>query len=288
MKISELFNRSRTVFSFEVFPPKKDSPVETVYNALAEMAELKPAFISVTYSAGGTGGSGESTVELASHVKNTLGVEACAHLTCLNSTADEIKTTLNVLSEHNISNILALRGDRTSDTPASTDFHFASELVRFINVQGLGFGVAGACCPEGHPESEDIVADVRHLKKKVEAGAEFLISQMFFDNEKFYDFRERLSLADINVPVAAGIMPVTNKRQFERMIMLSGASLPSKFTKTFSRFENNPEALADAGVAYAIDQIVDLIGSGVDGIHLYTMNKPALARKITENVRSLL
>jgi len=288
MKITELFGKGKTVFSFEVFPPKKDSPVETVYNALAEMAELKPAFISVTYSAGGTGGSGDLTIELASHVKNKLGIETCAHLTCLNSSSDEIKATLKSISEHNIENILALRGDRTPDTPAHTDFRFASDLIRYIAVQGLNFGVAGACCPEGHPESEDIIADVRNLKKKVDAGAELLVSQMFFDNEKFYDFRERLRLADINVPVTAGIMPVTNKRQFERMIMLSGASLPAKFTKTFSRFENNPEALADAGAAYAVDQIVDLISNGVDGIHLYTMNKPALARKITESVRSLL
>jgi methylenetetrahydrofolate reductase (NADPH) len=288
MNLSELFNKERTVFSFEVFPPKKDSPVETVYNALAEMAELKPDFISVTYSAGGTGGAKESTAELASYVKNTLGIEAAAHLTCLNSSFDEIEKMLENLSQHNIKNILALRGDRTADTPDVHDFNFASDLISFINKLNLGFGLSGACCPEGHPESEDIVADVRNLKKKVDAGAEFLVSQMFFDNSKFYEFRERLRLADIAVPVLAGIMPVTNKRQFERMIMLSGASLPAKFTKTFSRFEDRPEALADAGIAYAIDQIIDLVSNGVDGIHLYTMNKCAVARKITESVRSLL
>jgi len=288
MKISEFFKKGKTVFSFEVFPPKKDSPVETVYSALEEMAELKPAFISVTYSAGGTGGAKESTVELASYVKNKLGLETCAHLTCLNSTSGDIKEMLKSISEHNIENILALRGDRSPDAPAANEFHFASDLIRFIDVQGLGFCVSGACCPEGHPESEDIIADVRNLKKKVDAGAEFLVSQMFFDNSKFYDFKERLRIADINVPVTAGIMPVTNKRQFERMIILSGASLPAKFTKTFARFEDKPEALADAGIAYAIDQIVDLISNGVDGIHLYTMNKPAIARKITESVRSLL
>jgi len=252
------------------------------------MAELNPAFISVTYSAGGTGGAKESTIELASYVKNKLGIETCAHLTCLNSTADDIRAMLKNISEHNIENILALRGDRNPDVPAADDFRHASDLIRFIKVQGLGFGVSGACCPEGHPESEDIVADVRNLKKKVDAGADFLVSQMFFDNAKFYDFRERLGLADINVPVSAGIMPVTNKKQFERMIILSGASLPSKFTRAFSRYEDRPEALADAGIAYAIDQIVDLISNGVDGIHLYTMNKPAVARKITESVRSLL
>jgi methylenetetrahydrofolate reductase (NADPH) len=288
MKISELFKKGKTVFSFEVFPPKKDSPVETVTNALAEMAELSPAFISVTYSAGGTGGAKESTIELASYVKNTLGIETCAHLTCLNSTADDVRAILKDLEAHKIENILALRGDKVKESPAADEFHYASDLVRFINVQGLGFCVSGACCPEGHPESPDMISDVLNLKKKVDAGVDFLTSQMFFDNTKFYEFRERLRLADITVPVTAGIMPVTNKRQFERMIMLSGASLPAKFTKTFSRFEDKPEALADAGIAYAIDQIIDLIASGVDGIHLYTMNKPAVARKITESVRSLL
>ncbi|MCL2696728.1 MAG: methylenetetrahydrofolate reductase [NAD(P)H] [Oscillospiraceae bacterium] len=288
MKISELFNKGKTVFSFEVFPPKKDSPVETIYSALAEMAELNPAFISITYSAGGTGGAKESTIELASYVKNKLGIETCAHLTCLNSTAADVRAILKDLNGHNIENILALRGDKNPDVPAADEFHYASDLVRFINVQGLGFCVSGACCPEGHPESPDIIGDVRNLKKKVDAGVDFLTSQMFFDNTKFYEFRERLRLADIAVPVSAGIMPVTNKRQFERMIMLSGASLPAKFTQTFSRFEDRPEALADAGIAYAIDQIIDLISNGVDGIHLYTMNKPAVARKITESVRSLL
>lgn len=293
MKISQLFNKSKTVFSFEVFPPKKDSPVETVYNALEEMADLNPAFISVTYSAGGTGGAKESTTLLASHVKNKLGIETCAHLTCLNSTAGDIRALLKDLTGHKIENILALRGDRPaaeveSGVPLVKEFSYASDLVRFINVQGLEFCVAGACCPEGHPESEDMISDVLNLKKKVDAGADFLVSQMFFDNSKFYEFKERLRLADITVPVSAGIMPVTNKRQFERMIMLSGASLPAKFTQTFSRFEDRPEALADAGIAYAIDQIIDLISSGVDGIHLYTMNKPAVARKITESVRSLL
>jgi methylenetetrahydrofolate reductase (NADPH) len=288
MKISDLFGKGKTVFSFEVFPPKKDSPVETVYNALTEMADLKPAFISVTYSAGGTGGAKESTIELASYVKNKLGIETCAHLTCLNSTADDIRAILKDLKEHDIENILALRGDKVEGKPAADEFHYASDLVRFIQVQGLGFGVSGACCPEGHPESDDMISDVLNLKKKVDAGVDFLTSQMFFDNSKFYEFRERLRLADVTVPVSAGIMPVTNKRQFERMIMLSGASLPAKFTKTFSRFEDRPEALADAGIAYAIDQIIDLAASGVDGIHLYTMNKPSVARKITESVRSLL
>ncbi|MCL2077117.1 MAG: methylenetetrahydrofolate reductase [NAD(P)H] [Oscillospiraceae bacterium] len=288
MKLSSLFGKNKTVFSFEVFPPKKDSPVETVYNALAELAAMKPEFISVTYSAGGSGGSGEMTVELASYVKNKLGIETAAHLTCLNSDTNDVRRVLENLSEHGIENILALRGDINPDVPPHNDFSYASDLVSFINNQRFNFGVMGACCPEGHPESEDLIADVKNLKKKVDAGAEVLVSQMFFDNTKFYDFKEMLRLADINVPVSAGIMPVTNKRQFERMIILSGASLPAKFTKTFSRFEDKPEALADAGIAYAIDQIVDLISNGVDGIHLYTMNKPAVARKIMDSVRSLL
>ncbi|MCL2108586.1 MAG: methylenetetrahydrofolate reductase [NAD(P)H] [Oscillospiraceae bacterium] len=288
MKISTLFQKNKTILSFEVFPPKIDSPIESVYNSLGEMAGLEPAFISVTYSAGGTGNSGDSTIELASYVKNNLKIETAAHLTCLNSSGADIAAILAQLSEHNIENILALRGDRNADTPAVNDFSYACDLVKFIKEKSPNFAVMGACCPEGHPESADLISDIKNLKKKVEAGAEVLISQMFFDNQKFYDFREMLRLADINIPVSAGIMPVTNKRQFERMIILSGASLPAKFTKTFARFENKPEALADAGVAYAIDQIVDLIGSGVSGIHLYTMNKPAVARKIMESVRSLL
>ena len=286
MKLSSLFSKEKTVFSFEVFPPKKDSPIETVYNALGDMAELKPAFISVTYSAGGTGGSGDATLELASYVKNRLGIETAAHLTCVNSSFADISKILQSLSEQGIKNILALRGDINPDTPPVNDFKYASDLIKYIDPKS--FGIAAACCPEGHPESADLITDIKNLKKKVEAGAEVLISQMFFDNQKFYEFKEMLRLADINVPVSAGIMPVTNKRQFERMIILSGASLPAKFTKTFSRFEDKPEALADAGIAYAIDQIVDLIGSGVDGIHLYTMNKPGVARKITESVKSLL
>ncbi|MCL1822839.1 MAG: methylenetetrahydrofolate reductase [NAD(P)H] [Oscillospiraceae bacterium] len=288
MKISSLFSQNKTVLSFEVFPPKKDSPVETVYRTLDELAGLNPAFISVTYSAGGTGGAEESTINLASYVKNTLKVETAAHLTCINSGFSDIEKTLKNLSEHGIENILALRGDRNPDTPTKDDFHYASDLVSFIKKQNYNFGIAGACCPEGHPESENLIADIRNLKKKADAGAEFLVSQMFFDNTKFYDFLEKLNLADITVPVTAGIMPVTNKRQFERMIMLSGASLPSKFTRAVARFENNPEALADAGIAYAIDQIVDLMSNGAAGIHLYTMNKPVLARKITESIRSLL
>ena len=288
MKISNLFAQSKTVLSFEVFPPKKDSPVQIVYDALAELSSLNPAYISVTYSAGGTGGTKESTLELASYVKNTLGIETAAHLTCLNSSFEDMGAMLESLYGHGIENILALRGDKNPNFPAKNDFSYASDLVGFIKKQNPNFGVMGACCPEAHPESEDIVADVKNLKKKVDAGAEVLVSQMFFDNAKFYDFRERLRLADINVPVTAGIMPVTNKRQFERMILLSGASLPSKFTKTFSRYEDKPEALADAGIAYAVDQIVDLISNGVNGIHLYTMNKPLVARKITENIRSLL
>ena len=288
MKISSLFGKGKTVLSFEVFPPKKNSPVETVYYALDELAALKPAYISVTYSAGGTGGAKESTLELASYVKNTLWIETAAHLTCLNSSFSEVKAILEGLWERDIENILALRGDRNPDIPPKNDFRYSTDLVGYIKQQNHAFGVMGACCPEGHPESADIVSDIKNLKKKVDAGAEVLVSQMFFDNNKFYDFRERLRLADINVPVTAGIMPVTNKRQFERMILLSGASLPSKFTRTFSRYEDKPEALADAGIAYAVDQIVDLISNGVEGIHLYTMNKPDIAKKITESIRSML
>ena len=278
MKITSLFeNKTRTVFSFEVFPPKKSSPIETVFGKLDEICALKPDFISVTYGAGGSENRNR-TCEIASRIKNDLGVESVAHLTCVNSSKAEIDAILEEFRQHKIENILALRGDYVQGVEPKRDFLYASELVAYIREKG-GFG---------HVEAEDEIADVLNLRKKVDAGATHLISQLFFDNSAYYRFLERARIAGINVPIEAGIMPVTNKSQIERMVSLCGASLPAKSSKIMQRYESRPEALRDAGIAYAVEQIVDLIANGVDGIHLYTMNNPYIARKITEAVSSLL
>ena len=287
MKIAEIFkNKGKTVFSFEVFPPKKTSPIESVYSKLEEICIYGPDFVSVTYGAGGTG-SHSRTCEIASKVKNNFGVEAVAHLTCVNSTKQDIDENLKDLRAHGIENILALRGDYTEGVEPKNEFLYASDLCKYIKSKG-DFDIGGACYPEVHTEAKDEVEDVLNLKKKVDSGAEHLISQLFFDNSVFYRFIERTKIAGINVPIEAGIMPVTNKSQIERMVLMCGASLPAKFSKIMQKYENNPDALRDAGIAYAVEQIVDLIANGADGIHLYTMNNPYVAKKISEAVKNLL
>lgn len=286
MKITSMFQENKPVFSFEVFPPKKDSPIESVYSRLEEICALNPDFISVTYGAGGTGGHSR-TCEIASKIQNSFGITAMAHLTCVNSTRGMIDDTLRDFRENGIENILALRGDRIPGVEPQKDFVYASELCAYIRGKG-DFDLGGACYPEVHLEASDAAEDVLNLRKKCDAGATHLISQLFFDNQVFYRFLERAKIAGVNVPIEAGIMPVTNKAQIERMVSLCGASLPAKFAKVMQRYESRPEALRDAGIAYAVEQIVDLIANGVSGIHLYTMNNPYVARKITEAVRSLL
>ena len=286
MQLATLFEQKKTVLSFEVFPPKKTSSIETIYATLDDLKDLKPDFISVTYGAGGNAGD-TATCEIASAIKNKYKIEPLAHLTCVNYTKSEIEQILDRLEQNGISNILALRGDLNPGVAPKDEFRYASELVAFIKQRG-GFHVSGACYPEGHLESENMVTDILNLKKKVDAGAEHLISQLFFDNHYFYTFHEKARIAGINVPIEAGIMPVINKAQIERMVTLCGASLPSKFAKMLQRFENSPEALRDAGIAYAVDQIVDLISQGVDGIHLYTMNNSYIARKISESIGGLI
>ena len=286
MKIHSLFGKGKAVFSFEVFPPKKDSPIESVYGKLEEICALKPDFISVTYGAGGSGAHSR-TCEIASKIKHDFHVESVAHLTCVNSTREMIGETLDDFKAHGIENILALRGDYVEGVEPQKDFRYASELCAYIRAHG-DFDVSGACYPEVHVDAENEVEDVLNLKKKVDAGATHLISQLFFNNAFFYRFLERTKIAGINVPIEAGIMPVTNKKQIERMVSLCGASLPPKFAKMMQKYENKPEALRDAGIAYAVEQIVDLLANGVDGIHLYTMNNPTVAEKITRAVETLL
>lgn len=285
MRIADKFRKGKAVFSFEVFPPKKTSPIDTVFNALEQMKNLKPDYFSVTYGAGGS--NPENTLEIASKIKNEYGVEALAHLTCINSTKSDIDNVLEGLKAHNIDNILALRGDLVPDVAPKTDFKFANELCSYIKQKG-GFNLAGACYPEVHIDASNQVEDILNLKKKVEAGADFLITQLFFDNSVFYRFLEHTKIAGIDIPIEAGIMPVTNKKQIERMVSMCGVSLPSKFAKIMQKYENNPEALRDAGIAYSIEQIVDLLANDVDGIHLYTMNNPFVATKIKEAVDNLL
>ena len=285
MRIKELFDKG-TVFSFEVFPPKKTSSIDTVYKTLEELKGLKPDFISVTFGAGGSENSGLS-IDIAKKIKDDLGIESAVHLPCINYTKAEIEGILEQFKAQGIENILALRGDIVPGEQIKHDFRYASDLVKFIRKHG-DFDIAGACYPEGHMETEDLVTDVLNLKKKVDAGAQHLISQLFFDNSLFYSFIERTKIAGIKVPIEAGIMPVTNKTQIERMVAMCGASLPPKFTKMIQKYEHNPEALRDAGIAYAIDQIVDLVSNGVDGIHLYTMNNAYVATKITNAVENII
>ena len=284
MKVKELFG-DKTVFSFEIFPPKKTSSVEVIYRTLEELKDLSPDFISVTFSAGGSG-NGQYACEIASKVKE-YGITPMIHLPCINYTKEEIAATLDEIKSRGIENILALRGDKNPDIPPKTDFRYASDLITYLKTQG-DFDIAGACYPECHPEAESLVEDIRNLKTKVEAGADHLITQLFFDNETFYEFREKAAIAGINVPIEAGIMPVVNKNQIERMVTTCGASLPRKFVKMMQKYEDNPEALRDAGIAYAVNQIVYLVADGVDGIHLYTMNNPYVARKISEAVSGII
>lgn len=278
--------QNKQLFSFEIFPPKKSSNIDSIYSTLEELKDLHPDFISVTYGAGGREAGNSKTCEIATIIKDKYNITPVAHLTCVNSTIAEVDAELNNLKQNGIKNILALRGDIVPDIPRKTDFKYASELVSYIKEHG-DFHVFGACYPEVHGDCKDMITDISNLKKKVNAGADHLLSQLFFDNSKFYDFLEKTKIAGINVPIEAGIMPVTNKNQIERMVTMCGVSLPPKFVKVLQRYGDSPEALRDAGIAYAVDQIVDLISNGVDGIHLYTMNNPYIAKKITEAVKNL-
>lgn len=286
MKLSELF-KQKTVFSLEVFPPKRTAAVASVYAALRELGKLHPDFISVTYGAGGSENS-RATFEIAVAVKRLYLTESVAHLPCIGLKTAEVESLLDTLKTLGIENVLALRGDPPKDGAfVKGDFEHASDLIRFIKKRG-DFDIAAACHPEGHFEAPSPEKDVENLKIKVDAGTDHLISQLFFDNNYFYRFLERCRHAGITVPIEAGIMPVVNGRQIRRMTSLCGASLPPKFLAAMERFENNPEAMRDAGIAYAVDQIADLTAHGVDGIHLYTMNTPYVATKIYESVHYLM
>ena len=279
----------KTIFSFEVFPPKKDMPIDTIFSTLDELKGLNPDFISVTFGAGGSANSGNS-IAIAKRIKEVCKVEPVIHMPCINMSKEDATKVLEQFDSAGIDNILALRGDKIPGVESYGDFKYASDLISFIKSYENGtkkFNIIGACYPELHPESKSVYDDIDFLKLKVDAGATHLLSQLFFDNSQFYRFLERCQIKGINVPIEAGIMPVTNKKSVERMVSMTNAKLPKKFTDMMERYENCPEAIRDAGIAYAIDQIVDLITHGVQGIHLYTMNNPLVARRIYEATRSL-
>lgn len=286
MKIPELFKNGRTVLSFEVFPPKRDSNVSVVYNTLEELGDLHPDFISVTYGAGGSA-AGASTTELVKYIKERCKTESIAHLTCVNSTRSDIDEKIKELEAAGIENVLALRGDINPNLPPKNEFLHASDLIEYMKPRS-NFSFSGGCYPEVHIEAANMVDDIRNLKKKVDAGASHLISQLFFDNSAFLSFLEKARIAGIEVPIEAGIMPCVNAKSIQRMVTMCGASLPIKFTKMINRYGDNPEAMRDAGIAYAVDQIIDLAAQGVDGIHLYTMNNAYVARKISESVEKVI
>lgn len=286
MKIRELFGKGRVVFSCEVFPPKKTAPVDSIFRTLDGLRAVKPDFISVTFGAGGSDTVNQSTHEIASLVENQYQTTAMAHLTCVGAGREDVDRLLLQLKADGVENVLALRGDVNPAFPPKTDFAHASDLIAYIRSHS-DLGVSAACYPEGHPESPDPVSDIRHLKEKVDAGAEHLVSQLFFDNEDFFRFLERCRIAGINVPIEAGIMPVLSARSIQRMVSLCGASLPRKLTRILARYGEHPQAMREAGIAYAMDQISDLIAGGVEGIHLYTMNDPEVSRQIAGGVEAI-
>lgn len=286
MKISEIHKEKGKSLSFEIFPPKKDSELKNIDETLAVLCELKPDFISVTFGAGGSSNCNR-TIELAKKIKREYHVEPVVHLTCLHYNKAEINEFAKILTAEGIQNILALRGDKNPNIQEKEDFEHASDLIRFLKPQ-TDFCFLGACYPECHPESGNRILEMKYLKEKVDAGAEVLLSQLFFDNEQFFRFHENCRIADINVPIIPGIMPVINASQIKRMVTMCGATFPERFQKIICKYETNKEALFDAGMSYALSQIIDLLVSDIDGIHLYTMNNPFVARRICEGIRNII
>lgn len=284
MRLADLFKSKKAVLSFEVFPPKAQSGMEGINATLASLGDLAPDYVSVTYSAGGSRNA--HTAEVARKVR-ALGMEPLAHITCVNSTAEEVKNALSELADAGVENVLALRGDRVEGATAG-EFSYASDLIRFIREQGFSFDISAACYPEGHPECDSLRDDITNLKRKVDLGVTHLNTQLFFDNDDFFRFMDMVRLAGINVPVQAGVMPLVKASQFGGIVKMTAAKIPSKISRMYARFADDPESLTEAGIAYATDQIIDLLSGGVDGIHLYIMNNAYVARRITENIRPFL
>lgn len=287
MKIIQRLKEDKVNISFEIFPPKTDVGIQSVLDTGRQIAELNPAFISVTYGAGG--GTSKNTVEIASHIKHNFGVESLAHLTCASSTKEEVRKVVASLQKEGIENILALRGDIPDQTqfPVPDQYKYAYELIQDIRQQG-DFCIGAACYPEGHVECTHKKDDIRHLKEKVDCGVDFLTTQMFFDNSILYNFLYRIREQGITVPVLPGIMPVTSGKQMKRICGLSGTELPSRFKAIVDKFGEDPAAMQQAGIIYATDQIIDLLANGINNIHIYSMNKPEVAKAIMKNLSEIV
>lgn len=290
MKISELLKQDKRRISFEVFPPKTSTSFDNVMSAAKQIAALKPAFVSITYGAGG--GTSRYTLDIAKSIQDDMQVPALAHLTCVSSGRETIHERINDIKTSGISNVLALRGDLTPEMEAgglvSRDYHHATELIKELKAADPSFCIGGACYPEVHPESPNQAEDIKHIKEKVDAGCEFLTTQMFFDNNLFYNFLYKIREAGITVPIIPGIMPITRANQVERAIKLSGSFMPQRFKSIVDRFGDDPEAMKQAGIAYATDQIIDLYANGIKLVHIYSMNKPDVAEKITDNLSNII
>lgn len=289
MKITEILT-DKLSLSFEVFPPKTDTAFENVRAATEEIAKLHPSFMSVTYGAGG--GTSKYTLDIAKQINDKYSVPSLAHLTCVSSTKQTVRERIADIKEAGIQNVMALRGDIPAEFQNSNrekwDYHHAVELVRELREAGDDLCIGGACYPEIHPESENQKEDIKYLKEKVDAGCDFLTTQMFFDNNLLYNFLYKIREAGITVPVIPGIMPITNANQVARAIKLSGSFMPQRFKSLVDKFGSNPLAMKQAGIAYATDQIIDLYANGITNVHVYSMNKPDVARKIQENLSDIL
>ncbi len=288
MKLNEVLQKDTPSLSFEVFPPKTDASFDSVEQAVHQIAALKPAFMSVTYGAGG--GTSQYTLEISKHIKRDHGVPTLAHLTCVSSTRQSVRERIEAMKDAGIENVMALRGDipqdRLGEDRSTWDYRYAVDLIRELKEQG--FCIGGACYPEIHPESPNQKEDIKRLKEKVDAGCEFLTTQMFFDNNLLYNFLYKIREAGITVPVIAGIMPITNANQVERAISLSGSFIPQRFKSLVDKFGNDPLSMKQAGIAYATDQIIDLFANNVTNVHVYSMNKPDVAQKIQGNLSDIL
>ncbi|MBE5935413.1 MAG: methylenetetrahydrofolate reductase [NAD(P)H] [Lachnospiraceae bacterium] len=290
MKISDLLYNNKPSISFEVFPPKTDTSFESVKHATEEIAKLQPAFMSVTYGAGG--GTSKYTLDIARNIHDEIHVPTLAHLTCVSSSKETIHKRIEEFRNANIKNIMALRGDLTPELMNSDrntwDYRYAVDLIHELKEYHDEFCIGGACYPEVHPESSSFEEDIQHLKEKVDAGCSFLTSQMFFENDLFYKFVYRCRTAGINVPIIPGIMPITSASQVEKSISLSGSYMPTRLKNIVNKFGNSPEAMKQAGINYATEQIIDIYANGFNHVHVYSMNKPDVAKAILNNISNML
>lgn len=290
MKLINLLKQDNLSLSFEVFPPKASTSFESVKTATEEIAKLHPAFMSVTYGAGG--GTSKYTLDIAKNIRNLHGVPTLAHLTCVSSTKETVHERIRDMKDAGIENVMALRGDLTpemeSQDRSAWEYRHATDLIREIKESGADFCIGGACYPEIHPESPNQKEDIKHLKEKVDAGCEFLTTQMFFDNNLLYNFLYKIREAGITVPIIAGVMPITNANQVDRAINLSGSFMPQRFKSLVDKFGSDPAAMKQAGIAYATDQIIDLFANNITNVHIYSMNKPDVAQKIYSNLSDIL